>query len=164
MKCILLAMLMRLLMFREMVWAAYRKITGKWICRFQLCFHRHAVHSLLVYLCYQMGLSYRLSFIAITFTLCIPQVLVTQRCPTLCDPMDCNSSGTSVHGIIQARILEWVATSFSSESSKPRDWACVSCIAGGFFIIWATREDVFLKYWFKGELEPSFNFLFFSPL
>ena len=41
-------------------------------------------------------------------------VLVTQLCPTLCDPMDCSSSGSSVHGILQARILEWVSISFSS--------------------------------------------------
>ena len=47
--------------------------------------------------------------------------LVTQSCPTLCDPMDCNRPGSSVHGILQARILEWVAISFSRGSSQPRD-------------------------------------------
>ena len=45
-------------------------------------------------------------------------VLVTQSCPTLCDPMDCSLPGSSVHGILQARILEWVATPFSRESSR----------------------------------------------
>ena len=44
---------------------------------------------------------------------------VTQLCPTLCDPMDCSLPGSSVHGIFQARILEWVATSFSRGSSRP---------------------------------------------
>ena len=44
-----------------------------------------------------------------------------QSCPTLCDPMDCSSPGSSVHGIFQARLLEWVATSFSRGSSWPRD-------------------------------------------
>ena len=44
-------------------------------------------------------------------------VLVAQSCPTLCDPMDCNPPGSSVHGIVQARILEWVATPFSRGSS-----------------------------------------------
>ena len=48
------------------------------------------------------------------------------------DPMDCNPSGFSVHGISQARILEWVAISFSRESLQPRDWTCTSCLAGGF--------------------------------
>ena len=49
------------------------------------------------------------------------KVLVTQSCSTLCDPMDCGPPGSSVHGILQARILEWVAISFSRGSSQPRD-------------------------------------------
>ena len=55
-----------------------------------------------------------------------------QSFPTLCDPMDCSPPGSSVHGIFQARILEWVAISSSRGSSRPRDQtraACVSCIA-----------------------------------
>ena len=48
------------------------------------------------------------------------KVLVTQLCPILCDPMDCNPPGSSVHGILQARILKWVAISFSRGSSGPR--------------------------------------------
>ena len=67
-------------------------------------------------------------------------VLVTQSCLTLCDPMDCSPPGSSVHGILQARILEWVAIPFSRGSSQPRDGTQVSCIAGRFFTIWATRE------------------------
>ena len=67
-------------------------------------------------------------------------VLVAQSCPTLCDPMDCNPPGSSVHEIFQARILEWVAVSFSRGSSQPRDRTRVSCTAGRFFTIWATRE------------------------
>ena len=58
-------------------------------------------------------------------------------CPTLCDPMD---YGSSVHGVFQARILEWVAMSSSRESSWFRDRTQVSCIAGRFFTIWVTRE------------------------
>ena len=50
-----------------------------------------------------------------------------------CDPMDCSPSGSSVHGILQARILEWVAISFSRVSSQPRNRTQVSCIAGRFF-------------------------------
>ena len=48
----------------------------------------------------------------------------------------------TIHGILQARILEWVAFPFSKESSEPRDWTQVSHIAGGFFINWATREAI----------------------
>ena len=54
--------------------------------------------------------------------------------------MDCSLPGSAVHGILQARILEWVAMTFSRGSSQPRDWTRVSCIAGRFFTIWATRE------------------------
>ena len=59
--------------------------------------------------------------------------LVAESCLALCDPMDYNPSGSSVHGILPARILEWVATSFSRGSSQPRDWTQVSYLAGGFF-------------------------------
>ena len=65
---------------------------------------------------------------------------VAQLCPTLCDPMDYSPLGSSVHGILQARILEWVTISFSRGSSWPRDRTWVFCIAGRFFIVWATRE------------------------
>ena len=68
------------------------------------------------------------------------KVLVTQSCLTLWDRMDCSPPGSSVHGIFQARILEWVAIPFSRGSFQPRDLTQVSCIAGGFFTIWAPRE------------------------
>ena len=64
-------------------------------------------------------------------------MLVTQLCPTLCNPMDCSPPGSSVPGILQERILEWVITSFSRGSSQLRDpthVSRVSCgLAGGFF-------------------------------
>ena len=53
---------------------------------------------------------------------------VAKSCPILCDPMDCNPPGPSVHRISQVRILEGVATSFSRRSSRPRDWTHISCI------------------------------------
>ena len=59
------------------------------------------------------------------------KVLVAQSCLTLCDPRDCNP----LHGILQARILEWVAIYFSRGSSRPRDQTGVSCTAGRFFTI-----------------------------
>ena len=65
---------------------------------------------------------------------------VTQSCPTLCDPMGCSPPGSSVHGILQARIPEWVAVSFSRRSSQPRDRTWVSRTAGRHFNLGATRE------------------------
>ena len=59
--------------------------------------------------------------------------LVPQLCLTLCNLMDCSPPGFSVHGILQARILEWVAMPSSRGSSRPRNQTVVSCIAGGFF-------------------------------
>ena len=62
---------------------------------------------------------------------------VPRSCLTLCDPMDCSPPGSSIHGIFQARVLEWVAISFFKGFSWPRDGtriSCVSCLAGGFFI------------------------------
>ena len=98
------------------------------------------------------------------------EVKVAQLCLTLCNPMDCSLPGSSVNGILQARILEWVAVPFSRGSSQPRDQTRVSHIAGGslpseppgklkttgvggqvsstagkFFTIWTTREAQ--EYW-----------------
>ena len=67
-------------------------------------------------------------------------VKVTQSCLTLCDPTD-----YTVHGILQARILEWVAFPFTKGSFQPRDQTQVSHIAGGFFTTWATREAQNIK-------------------
>ena len=65
---------------------------------------------------------------------------VAQPGPTLCDPVDCSQPCSSIHGIFQARILEWVAISFSRGSSQPRDWARVAHIVSRCFTVWATRE------------------------
>jgi len=67
-------------------------------------------------------------------------LLVTQSCPTLSDPMVCSPPGSSVHGIFQARVLEWIAISFSRGSSRPRDWTRISCTVGTFFTDWVTRK------------------------
>ena len=66
-------------------------------------------------------------------TLCV--CLVTQLCLTLCDPMDCSPLDSSVHGILQARIQEWVASPFSRGSFQYGDQIWVSCIVGRFFTI-----------------------------
>ena len=63
------------------------------------------------------------------------RVLVVQSCLAFCDPMECGLPGSSVHGILQARILEWVAIPFSRGSSQPRDRAQIFCLAGRFFTI-----------------------------
>ena len=80
-------------------------------------------------------------------------VLFTQSCLTLYNPMVCSSPGSSVHGILQARILEWVAIIFSKEASQPRDQTWVSHIAGTFFTVWATKEDPD-----DGDSKVHFNF------
>ena len=64
--------------------------------------------------------------------ICVCVCLVTQLCPTLCDPTDCSLPGSSVNGILQARILGWVAFPFSGGFSQPKDWTQVSRTAGGF--------------------------------
>ena len=65
---------------------------------------------------------------------------VAQSCATLCNPMDCSLPGSSIQAILQARVLEWVAISFSREASQPGDWTWVSHISGRCFTLWATRE------------------------
>ena len=69
---------------------------------------------------------------------------VAQSCPTLCDPMDCSLPGSSVHGIFQAIVLEWIAIFCSRGSSWPRYQTQVSCIADRCFTLWATREDTYI--------------------
>ena len=74
-----------------------------------------------------------------------------QSHPTLCDPMDCSPPGSSVHGTLQARILEWVTICFSRESSIPWNLTCVYCIRGRFFTTgppgkFHTKYILYIKY------------------
>ena len=84
---------------------------------------------------------------------------------TFCDPIGCSPPGSSVHGILQVRILKWIAISSSRGSSWPRDWAlifCISCIAGGFFTTGATWEAPLLGRGVVNSvftLDPSSVFL-----
>ena len=66
--------------------------------------------------------------------------LVTKSCPTVCDPMDCSPPGSSLHGISQARIVEWIAIPFSRGSLQPRDQTQFFRTAGGSFTSWVKRE------------------------
>ena len=65
---------------------------------------------------------------------------VIKLCPTFCNPMDYSPPGSCVHGVFQARILEWVAISFCRGPSRTRDWTCVSCVGRWIPYHWATRE------------------------
>ena len=77
----------------------------------------------------KLDLSYPVVFLSLS------ESEVTQSCPTFCDPMDCSLPGSSVHGIFQERVLEWVAISFSRGSSQPRDGTRVSHTAGRCFTV-----------------------------
>ena len=73
---------------------------------------------------------------------------VAQSCPTFCDPMDCSLPGSSVHGIFQAIVLEWIAISFSKGSSQVGDRTRVSRIVNRRFTVWATgdvRHELLLR-------------------
>ena len=99
----------------------------------------------MIFLSYSQPVIFQVSYVIIKWS------EVAQLCPTLCDPMDYSLPGSSVRGILQARILEWVATSFSRGSSRSRDQTRVSCIAGRHFNLWATREALIIKSvsWFQ---------------
>ena len=82
---------------------------------------------------------------------------VTQSCAAPCNPIDCSPPGSSVHGIFQARVLEWVATSFSRGTSRPGDRTQVSHMAGRRFTHWATREaqrPISSSFKFSGKKPP----------
>ena len=109
---------------------------------FLLCLLLPSFYLLWIYfafLFYVLKLGARL-FTYKKWLLCVC-VLVAQSCPTLCDSMICSPPGFSVHGILQARILEWIAIPFSRGTSQPRNQTLVSCIAGRFFIIWAIGKS-----------------------
>ena len=74
---------------------------------------------------------------------------VSQSCPILCNPMDCSPPGSSVHGILQARILEWIVIPFSRGISKPRDQTLVSCITGRFLTILDTGKSSFINTYYE---------------
>ena len=96
------------------------------------------------------------------------KMLVIQSRPTLCDRVDYSPPGSSVHGILQARALEWVTISFSRGSFQPKDWRQVSGIAGKLFTYWVTREASLSLVLNNSIDSSSFTFKFldfiFSPL
>ena len=101
-----------------------------------------------------------------THTLCVGRRSLNTACMhavlSLCNLMDCGPPGSSVHGILQARILEWVAMPSSRRSSWPRDWtrvSCGSCIAGGFFTTEPPGKPC-LNHWTTPNWLPMFNLSF----
>ena len=108
------------------------------------------VNSILTLLWYSVS-----SVVCVCVCVC---VLVAQSCPTLCDLMVYSLPGFSVHGILQARILEWDTIPFSRESSWPGIEYVISHIAGGFFTLWATREALCLLY--QGRILEYYQILF----
>ena len=111
------------------------KLYGITFCRITKC-HANCFYFLIIS---PISISWNTGNIAV-LSLSLEWALITQACPTLCDPLDCNPPGSSVHGILQARILKWVAFPFSRGSSQPRYWIWVSCVTGRFFYHWDTRE------------------------
>ena len=99
----------RIPMDRGAWWATVHGVTKSWT-RLSMYACRYAIRNVFSYVCAEL-------------------CLVTQLCPTLCDPMGCSPPGSSVHGIFQARILEWVVTPHSRGSSQPRGQTPVSCIS-----------------------------------
>ena len=95
------------------------------------------------------------SFSSVCVCVCVG--LVAQLCPTLDGPLDCSPPGSSGHGILQARILDWVAISYSRRSSQPRD--CGSCVGRQILYHGATWEALgfprFLDHWKTGPHPQS---------
>ena len=87
---------------------------------------------------------------------------VAQSCLTLCNPLDFSLPGSSIHGIFQVRVMEWIAIFFSWGSSQPRHQTWVSCISGRHFTIWVTREAWVSLIFLRGSL--VFPVLLFSSI
>ena len=87
---------------------------------------------------------------------------VAQSCPTLCDPIDCSLPGSSIHGIFQATVLEWVAISFSRESSQPRDRTKSPALQADAFHLWVTRAAHKLGLILMGGAKLSKSLIQFS--
>ena len=94
---------------------------------------------------WQLGLGWVERIMLYNFGIGRKESEVAQLCLTLCNPMGHRLPGSSIHGSFQARVLEWVAISFSMGSSWPRDGTQVSRIVGRRFTVWATREVLGLE-------------------
>jgi len=117
-------------------------VSARGICWSGFCHFVHHTNSIQsLFPCLYSFTQHKLSEPGPCYCVCVCAQSL-QSCLPLCDPKNCAPPGPSVHGILQARILEWVAMPSSRGSSQPRDWTyitCVSCIAGGFFTHWPTN-------------------------
>ena len=118
-------------------------------------------NSLHIYVYISMTYTSAISFLNNTDNQNESESEIAQSCPTLCDPIKCSLPGSSIHGIFQARVLEWVAISFSRGSSRPRDRTQVSHVAGRQFNIWVTWEALLItkikhKYYLPWKTCPYF--------
>ena len=165
-------------MDRGVWWATVHRVTNSWTQLKQ--FSTHSTHTLarsleiiilafyvffLLFSIYHSSLALLTPVSLILLTLrsalrSLTCVLVVQSCLTLCNAMDC-PPGSSLHGNLQARILEWVAISFSRGSSWPKDRTQVSCTAGRCLTVWAVREVQ--KSYRRLQLHMSKNRFFFCP-
>ena len=112
---------------------------------FFLVVHTPHINSTQKYFSHELTKSYETTITTKVWNLGTDKLVVTESgpqkrevsvsCSVVCDPMDRTLLGSSVHGILQARTLEWVDLPFSRWSSQPRDGAQVSCTAGGFFTV-----------------------------
>ena len=130
------------LLFTSLLFTAICKASSdspkKLICKLVVCifvrsFLGSDFSSIDLYVCFS-------DIIMLFWKLQLCESEVPQSCPILCNPMDCSLPSSSVHGIFQARVLEWVSISFSRGSSQPRDLTQVFHIACRCFTIWATSE------------------------
>ena len=89
-----------------------------------------------------------------------------QSCLTLCDPMDCSPPGSSVHGILQARILEWVAISSSRGhgSSQPKEWTPISCTAGRFFTTEPLGKPIYMYIYVVNNAAVNIELMYLFEL
>ena len=135
-------------------WGNWRDDSG-----LELLFENQTISALSVKLSNFVSYLTQLSKHSVTclpFDLSKVNALVGQLCPTLCDPMDCSPPGSSVHGLLQARVLEWGAISFSRASSWPRGGTLVSCTTGRFFTAEPPGKPPFeLKRARKPHTQPS---------
>ena len=130
---------------RGLSWSFY--FHDEWWCPSSVCISKSNA-KLEFYLCLKyfsrVLASFRLFGHASPMSLRVVVALAAQSYPTLRDTMDCSPPGSSVHGILQARIPEWVAIPFSRGSSPPGDRTQVSCTAGSFCTVWATGKPMSL--------------------
>ena len=95
---------------------------------------------------------------------CVCVCVCVQSCPSLCDPMDCNLPGFSVLGISQARILEWIAISYSRGLTRPRDQSHISCLAGRFFTTEPLGKSTYIYICLYIYFSDSFSIIGYCKL